>query len=122
MYANMTEGNPTVTKARTFLLIDLAILVAFIVSAISGLVFYIPASVMDMALTSDVPTFLGVTFATWVTVHTYSGLVMIAGGLTHIVLHWHWMIRTAGGMMPWSSRRKARAAGKDAPAFESEAA
>lgn len=110
------------TKARTFLLIDLVILAAFIVSAFSGLVFYIPASVMNMALTSDVPTFLSVTFATWVTVHTYSGLVMIAGGVTHIVLHWNWMLRTAGGMMPWSSRREARAGGKDAPALESEAA
>lgn len=110
------------TKARTFLLIDLAILAAFIVSAFTGLVFYIPASMMDMALTSDVPTFLGVTFAVWRDVHTYSGLVMIAGGITHIVLHWHWMMRTAGGMMPWSSRRKAGADGEHTPALEIEAA
>ena len=95
------------TKARTFLLIDLVIFAAFIVSALSGLVFFIPVSMMDFALTSDVPTFLGVQVATWVDVHTYSGLVMIVGGITHIVLHWHWMIRTAGGMMPWSFRRKA---------------
>ena len=110
------------TRARTFLLIDLIIFAAFIVSAFTGLVFYIPASMMDMALTSEVPTFLGVTFATWQVIHTYSGLVMIAGGITHIVLHWHWMIRTAGGMLPWSSRRKAGVDDKDAPALESEAA
>ena len=109
-------------RARTFLLIDLVIFGAFIVSAFGGLVFYIPAGMMDFALTSDVPTFLGVPFAAWVTVHTYSGLVMIAGGLTHIVLHWHWMVRTAGGMMPWSSHRKAGADGADAPTLERETA
>ena len=110
------------TKARTFLLIDLAILAAFVVSAFTGLVFYFPAGMMDMALTSEVPRFLGLTFAAWRDVHLYSGLVMIAGGITHIVLHWRWMMRTAGGMMPWSSRGRSRAAGKDAPALESEAA
>ncbi len=109
-------------RARAFLLIDLVIFGAFIVSAFTGLVFYIPASMLDFSLTSTVPTFLGVAFATWQDIHTYSGLVMIAGGITHIVLHWHWMIRTAGGMMPWSGRGDARAGGTDAASPESEAA
>ena len=100
------------TKARTFLLIDLCILAAFIVSAISGLTFFIPARWVD-ATASAVPTFLGAEFRLWVDIHTYSGLVMIAGLITHIVLHWHWMMRVAGGVMPWSSRSK-KTASEDA--------
>jgi len=94
------------TRVRTFLLIDLAIFGAFIVSAVSGLVFFIPARFMDFATASVTPTFLGVNYRVWVDVHTYSGLVMIVGLVVHVSLHWHWMMRTAGGMLPWSSRRR----------------
>ena len=97
------------TGVRTFLLIDLAIFGAFIVSAVSGLVFFIPARFMDFATASVTPTFLGVDYRVWVDVHTYSGLAMIAGLLVHVALHWQWMMRTAGGMLPWSSRRKVAA-------------
>jgi cytochrome b subunit of formate dehydrogenase len=94
-----------VSKVRAFLIIDLCILAAFVVSAVSGLTFYIPARWVD-ATSSTVPTFLGMEYKLWVDIHTYSGLVMIAGCITHIVLHWRWMMRVAGGMLPWSSRRK----------------
>jgi cytochrome b subunit of formate dehydrogenase len=101
-----------VTKARTFLLIDLFILAAFIVSAVSGLVFFIPARWVD-ATSSTVPTFLGADFRIWVDIHTYCGLAMMAGCLTHICLHWRWILRTAGGAMPWSRRHKNGSAASD---------
>lgn len=97
------------TKARTFLLIDLFIFAAFLVSAISGLVFFIPARWVE-ATSSVVPTFWGSDFRVWVDIHTYCGLAMIVGCLTHICLHWKWMLRTTGSMMPWRSRRKGVAA------------
>jgi hypothetical protein len=34
---------------------------------------------------------------------------MIVGLVVHVSLHWQWMMRTAGGMLPWSSRRRAAA-------------
>ncbi len=109
------------TRARTFLLIDLAIFGAFVVSAVSGLVFFIPARFMDFATASVTPTFLGVSYRVWVDVHTYSGLVMIVGLVVHVSLHWHWMMRTAGGMLPRSSRRRG-AAPDDAQSFSTQRA
>jgi hypothetical protein len=104
-----------VTRARTFLIIDLFIFAAFIVSAVTGLVFFIPVRWID-ATSSTVPTFLGANFRLWVDIHTYCGLAMIVGCLTHICLHWKWMLRTAGGMMPWRSSRKSVVAEEALPA------
>ena len=92
-------------------MIDLAIFGAFIVSAVSGLVFFIPARFMDFATAGVTPTFLGVNYRVWVDAHAYSGLVMIVRLVVHVSVHWHWMMRTAGGMLPRSSRRKAAARG-----------
>ena len=61
--------------------------------------------------------------STWVDIHTYCGVAMIVLCLVHIGLHWKWIMRTTGGMMPWSGKRKKTAASKGAyaPALEEEA-
>ena len=61
---------------------DMAIGAAFAVSAVSGLVFLLPA---------QKNTVLGIGLATWDLVHIWASLAMIVGVLAHLVLHWNWI-------------------------------
>lgn len=80
-------------------IVDAAIAVAFVVSALSGLVFLIPAGWLSISGAST--SALGVEFATWRTVHDWMALIMIAGVVVHTALHWKWVTsmvrRLAGG-------------------------
>ena len=92
------------SKARTLFAIDVIIAIAFIGAAVSAAAFLIPYSIIDFATSSEAPTFLGITYGTWNTLHLYTGLAMIIGGLVHFVMHWGWMYRVAKGMLPGSRR------------------
>jgi len=72
-------------------LVDVVITLAFVGSALSGVVFLIP---IDWLAASDggFPTLLGVDFLVWDTLHTYSSLLLIAGVLVHFILHWSWIV------------------------------
>ncbi len=63
--------------------IDLVIALAFILSAISGIVFLFPFSGS---------TALGITYILWNDIHTWSSLLMIVGVFAHLVLHWKWIV------------------------------
>ncbi len=63
--------------------IDLLIGVAFILSAVSGIVFLFPI---------NGTTALGVTYQAWDQIHTWGSLLMVAGVLAHFVLHWKWLV------------------------------
>ncbi len=62
--------------------IDLVIGAAFIASALSGIVFLLPFSGESA---------LGLSYATWDTIHTWGSLLMIGGVLAHLALHWKWL-------------------------------
>lgn len=62
---------------------DLVIGIAFVFSAVSGIVFLFPISGS---------TALGVTYQAWDQIHTWGSLLMIAGVLFHLVLHWKWLV------------------------------
>ena len=63
--------------------VDVVIAIAFILSAISGLVFLLP-------LTTT--TVLGLSFAVWDQLHIWGSLAMISGVLVHLALHWKWVV------------------------------
>ncbi len=66
-------------KAKLNYLVDTVIGIAFLCSAISGLVFLLPVS-------------LGLNLRFWGQMHTWSSLVMICGVFLHLVLHWKWIV------------------------------
>ena len=65
--------------------LDAAVGVAFLLSAISGLVFLLPAG------SGSGSGILGLSYQAWNLLHTWSSLAMIAGVLVHLVLHWRWI-------------------------------
>ena len=72
--------------------VDIVIGIAFLVTALSALVFLVPTSWIDFS-TSTTPTFLGLDFGIWQTLHKWSGIVMLVGVVIHQLLHWNWIIR-----------------------------
>jgi len=71
-------------KATANYWVDMLIALAFVLSAISGLVFLLPG---------DIETgVLWVSYRAWNTLHTWSSLAMIAGVGLHLALHWKWLV------------------------------
>jgi hypothetical protein len=75
-----------VNRAKLNYWLDAAIGVAFLFSAISGLVFMLPAGL------SSGSGILGLSYQAWDILHIWSSLAMITGVLMHLVLHWRWII------------------------------
>lgn len=63
--------------------VDVVIALAFTISAVSGIAFLLPISGS---------TVLGVSYLVWDQIHTWGSLLMIAGVLAHLVLHWKWIV------------------------------
>ena len=70
-------------KARINFWLDVVIGIAFLFSAISGLVFLLPTNSAGI---------LGISYRLWSDVHTWSSLVMIVGIVAHLALHWKWIV------------------------------
>ena len=64
--------------------LDVVIGIAFVLSGVSGLVFLAPAT--------DGGTVLGLGYALWSDVHTWSSLLMIGGVGIHLAQHWRWIV------------------------------
>ena len=81
--------------------VDVVIGAAFIVSALSGLVFLLPVSQGSLRV-------LGVSYRAWDTMHLWGSLAMIAGVLTHLVLHSKWIVCMTQRAFGLDKRRSAR--------------
>ena len=86
-------------KAKRNYLIDTAIGNAFLVVAISALVFLIPTDWIDFS-SSITPTVLGLDFGLWQTLHKWGGIVMIIGVAIHQLLHWNWIVSMTKKILP----------------------
>ena len=86
-------------KAKRSYLVDVVIASAFLVTAISALVFLVPINWIDFSV-STTPTFLGLDFGVWRTLHQYGGIVMIVGVVVHQVLHRKWWVTMTGKILP----------------------
>ncbi|MBC7251629.1 MAG: DUF4405 domain-containing protein [Anaerolineae bacterium] len=74
-------------KAKLNYLVDLSIGISFLLSAVSGLVFLLPVNVA-----TSFNEILNISYSFWDQLHTWSSLLMIAGVLAHLVLHWKWIV------------------------------
>jgi len=109
------------SKAMTNYVVDVVIAAAFLVSAVTGVVFLLPAGWVDTTGTGG-PSLAWVSLALWRTLHEWSSLIMIGGVVLHTVLHWRWVVamtkktfappRTASS----PARRAPRPAAGSAPA------
>lgn len=76
------------SRARLNLLIDAVIGIAFLVTAVTGVVFLLPPSWQQAVLA-------GLSFHAWHWLHDWSGAVAAAGVALHLALHWRWVVHTA---------------------------
>lgn len=80
-----------VKKTTSNYFVDCVILVAFVMSAISGLVFLAPLTWFD-ANAATGPSFAGISLGFWNALHTHASLAMIGGVTLHLILHWGWIL------------------------------
>ncbi len=93
-------------KATLNYWVDLATGVAFILCAVTGIVFLFPGAVHIAA--GAAPTILFIPAALWHKVHDWTGVVIVAGTALHLALHARWIANM--------TRKTFGAKGKAAPA------
>ncbi len=86
-------------KATVNYWVDVMIGIAFVGSAISGLVFLLPGS--------PATGVLGLSYRTWNDLHTWSSLALIAGVGIHLALHTSWILAMTRRMLPFRRRETA---------------
>ncbi|OQA20083.1 MAG: hypothetical protein BWY63_01583 [Chloroflexi bacterium ADurb.Bin360] len=92
-------------KAKLNFSVDCGVLVTFVLSAISGIVFLAPLEWMDLESSAG-PAFLGVSLSFWNNLHTYASLAMMGGVALHLILHWTWMVAMAKTMTKTITERR----------------
>jgi cytochrome b subunit of formate dehydrogenase len=82
------------SKTKLNYMLDAVIALAFILSALTGIVFLFAGSGgYQGGRNPDFRTeVLGISRGVWSDLHTWVSLVMIAGVVIHLVLHWHWIV------------------------------
>jgi cytochrome b subunit of formate dehydrogenase len=103
------------SKTKLNYLLDAVIAFALILSALSGIVFLFAGSGgyqggRNPSFRAEV---LGISRQVWSDLHTWVGLVMIAGVVIHLVLHWAWIV--------CMTRRMIKELGSTRPRREEEA-
>jgi len=81
------------SKTRLNFTLDALIAVAFLMSALSGVIFLFAGSggYQGGENAAFQTTVLGISRWLWSDLHTWASLIMIAGVLLHVVLHWKWI-------------------------------
>jgi hypothetical protein len=73
--------------------VDVVIGLAFVFSALSGLVlFFAPSGYQGGRNPYYGQTVLFLSTQAWDTIHTWSSIAMISGVGAHLILHWNWMV------------------------------
>jgi hypothetical protein len=81
------------SKAKLNYWIDVVIGLAFVLSALSGMVlFFAPSGYQGGRNPYFQQDVLLLSTHTWDTLHTYGSLAMIAGVGAHLALHWNWIV------------------------------
>ncbi|HXK42345.1 MAG TPA: DUF4405 domain-containing protein [Anaerolineae bacterium] len=78
-------------KAQMNYLVDSVILIAFVLSALSGLTFLAPLGWLNLEAATG-PAFLGISLSLWNDLHTFASIALIAGVTLHLILHWTWIL------------------------------
>jgi biotin transporter BioY len=93
-------------KAKLNYLLDAVIGLAFLLSGATGLAFLLMGSggYRGGRNPGFSTALFGISRATWSDLHTWASLVMIAGVIVHLALHWKWIICLTKQMSPSLSR------------------
>jgi hypothetical protein len=75
-------------KAKFNLLMDITIFVAFVITAITGVFFWL---FLPEGRGSSEMFFLGIPKSVWADVHDWAGVIMLSGAALHLTLHWKWI-------------------------------
>jgi hypothetical protein len=99
-----------VNKTKLNYALDVVIGVAFVLSAVTGGAFLLMGSggYQGGRNPSFATSLLGISRTAWSDLHTWASLVMIAGVVVHLVLHWKWIVCMTKHWLP--SRSKPRQA------------
>lgn len=98
------------STAKLNYLVDVVIGLAFIMSALSGLIlFFVPSGYQGGRNPYYGQSVLFLTTHAWNELHTWSSLAMIAGVGGHLLLHWRWMICMTGRLLRGALPTKAKA-------------
>jgi hypothetical protein len=80
-------------KAKLNYAVDMVIGLAFILSALSGLVlFFAPSGYQGGRNPYYLQPVLFLSTHTWSVLHTWGSIAMISGVGAHLLLHWEWMV------------------------------
>lgn len=75
-------------KTKSNLWLDIAIFLSFLVTALTGLIFWL---LLPEGPGSSRFVFMGLSKVTWTEIHNWAGIAMLAGAAVHILLHWKWI-------------------------------
>ena len=94
-------------KAKLNYVLDAVIGVAFLLSGATGVAFLLMGSggYQGGRSAGFATPLLGLSRGTWSDLHTLGSLVMIAGIVVHVALHWKWIVGMTKKMMPALPRR-----------------
>jgi cytochrome b subunit of formate dehydrogenase len=104
-------------KAKLNYTIDVIIGLAFILSALSGLVlFFVPGGYQGGLNPYYLQPALLLNVRTWKTLHTWGSIAMIAGVGAHLVLHWSWIVCVSKRLVrDWTQGLVERKADRECP-------
>lgn len=81
-------------RGKLLYAVDVVILVAFLLSGVSGLVLWLggPGGYQGGRNPNYGQLTLGLSHSTWDDLHVWTSFVMGAGVLVHLALHWSWTV------------------------------
>ena len=82
------------SRTKLNYMLDAVVALAFILAAVSGIIFLFAGSGgyqggRNLSFRTEM---LGIDRRVWSDLHTWVGLVMIAGVVIHLVIHWKWIV------------------------------
>jgi hypothetical protein len=100
------RGGIEMNKAKLNYLLDVVIGLAFLLSGATGVVFMLMGSggYQGGRNPGFATALFGINRATWSDLHTWISMVMIAGVIVHLALHWKWIVCLTRKMLPSLSR------------------
>jgi hypothetical protein len=101
------RGDVEMSKLKLNYMLDTVIGLAFALSGATGLAFLLmgEGGYQGGRNAGYTAALLGLSRGTWSDLHTLGSVVMIAGVMVHIALHWKWIVCATQRMLP---RRAAR--------------
>ncbi len=89
-------------KLKLNYLLDAVIGLAFVLSGVTGLAFLLmgEGGYQGGRNAGYATPLLGLSRGMWSDLHTLGSLVMIAGIVVHVALHWKWIVRVTKKMLP----------------------